>query len=148
MSLDIQPLSPGVAGWLAFVEALRASDLPVTDLDAAGQCFFAFTDEAGIAGYGGYLLAGGDALLRSIVVPPARRGQGLGAAVLAALVDRARADGVRRAWLLTTGAAGFFVRNGFSAAPRRDAPDAIAATAQFSGLCPASAHLLRRDLEG
>lgn len=146
MSLTARPLSPTLSGWPDFVAALREAGLPVDDLDAPDQHFFAFDDAAGPAGYGGYLRAGPDVLLRSIVVPAARRGQGLGAAILAALLDRARTGQTRRAWLLTTDAAQFFTRHGFTEAAQSDAPAAIAGTAQFTGLCPASATLLHRDL--
>ena len=136
-----QALRLGGAGWAAFEAALRAADLPTDDLRADDQRFFAFEDGAA---FGGYTLAGPVALLRSLVVAPDRRRQGVGARALAALLDAARRDGAEEAWLLTTAAAGFFARHGFAAADRAAAPPAVAASRQSESLCPASAVLMCR----
>ena len=47
---------------------------------------------------------------------------------------------------LTTTAADYFARLGFVRIDRDAAPPAIRATAQFASLCPASAHVMRREL--
>ena len=49
---------------------------------------------AGLLGYGGWEGDGPDALLRSVVVPPERRGRGDGATLVAALTATAQAHGV------------------------------------------------------
>lgn len=118
---------------------LEAAGLPAQDLAERGRRFWRLRDAAGILGYGGLEGDGPDLLLRSVVVVPARRGGGVGRVLVAALVAEARHLGAERLWLLTTGAAGFFDRLGFRPAARDAVPPAIAATAQFVGLCPASA---------
>ena len=55
-------------------------------------------------------------------------------------------QGVETLYLLTTTAAQFFARRGYEAVPRSEAPAAIAATAQFSELCPASSTFMRKVL--
>jgi amino-acid N-acetyltransferase len=54
--------------------------------------------------------------------------------------------GIKTLYLLTTTAAQFFSRLGYEAIPRSEAAAAIAATAQFSDLCPASSTLMRKVL--
>ena len=85
-------------------------------------------------------------LLRSLAVDPALRGTGLGAGLLRYAEEQARQAGVDTLYLLTTTAAAFFERNGYQRAKRSEAPPAIAATTQFSGLCPASSDFMRKDL--
>lgn len=129
--------------WSAFTAALAASNLPTEDLGAPDQHFFAL-DEA--AAFGGYMRAGEEILVRSVVVPENARGNGTGTAISNALLEHAKASGAKRAWLLTNSASGFFEGLGFARVDRSDAPPAIVGTPQFSGVCPASAALLRKEL--
>jgi N-acetylglutamate synthase-like GNAT family acetyltransferase len=133
--------SDDAPAWAAFVAALEAAGLPTDDLADDSQRFFSF--EHGSA-FGGFARSGEVVMLRSIVVAPGRRGSGLGRQVLAGLLDEARREGATAAWLLTTSAMDFFARNGFAVVDRASAPAAVAATAQFTGLCPATAVLMRR----
>lgn len=137
--MTIEELAPGHRLLPAFVAALQEAGLPTEDLCEAGQRFFGF--ENGTA-FGGFLLDGRTALLRSLVVSPGRCRTGLGAAVLRMILDTIRDAGGTEAWLLTTTAADFFARQGFHAIDRSAAPPAILATAQFSTLCPTSAVLM------
>jgi arsenate reductase len=133
--------------WAAFLSALQAAGLPTEDLREPGQAFFAFRDaDRTPVGFGGYLLADGNALLRSIVVVPSKRRHGLGSDLLAVLLPLAAAGGAHTAWLLTTDAEGFFARHGFQRKDRTEAPPAIAAAPQFTSICPASAVLMCRPL--
>lgn len=142
LDLTCEPLL-GTGDLVELDRALAAAGLPTDDLAAPGRRFFRFRDASGgTVGYAGLeSLGDGAALLRSLVVAdPARRGRGLGRRI--AEMTLARADG--ETWLLTTDAAPFFARLGFAPAPREAAPDALRGTRQFSGLCPASAVLMRR----
>jgi len=108
--------------------------------------FFVARDERGeIVGAVGAELCGPDALLRSLVVAPARRGAGLGEKLVARLDQAANAWGVQRWWLLTTTAEEFFGQRGFRVTPRGEAPAAIAATREFRELCPSVAVCLSRE---
>jgi len=131
----------------ALAAALAEAGLPTADLAASPAQFFrAVDDRFETVGYAGIELHGDEALLRSVVILPARRGRGFGADLVAAMLAAARNHGARRVWLLTMDAAPFFARQGFSPADRGQAPRAIAATGEFARLCPASAacmvHLL------
>lgn len=116
--------------------------LPVDDLTDEGQFFF--ISEAGV--FGGFALLGSHALLRSMVAPPSVRGKGEGHRMVEALCRKGAEQGASTAWLLTTGAADFFSSCSFEKTSRDDAPNAIRATKQFSGICPGSASLMRRSL--
>lgn len=126
----------------AFLAALRAENLPADDLFSEPYVYF----EAEGFGWGG-LGFGPDALLRSIVVPASARGAGKGAALVESLANEARRRGALRLWLLTMTASGFFAKLGWREVARDAAPASIAASRQFTGVCPASAKLMMRALE-
>lgn len=121
---------------------LADAGLPSSDLADPDRRFFRFEDAAGVIGYGGIEGDGPHRLLRSLVVRPERRGAGLGAAILGAIEQAATDEGVAALYLLTTTAEPFFRRHGYEATERAAAPDAIAGSAEFRMLCPASAALL------
>ena len=85
-------------------------------------------------------------LLRSLAVEPSHRKSGLGVSLVSNAETWAAEQGVETLYLLTTTAAQFFARRGYEAVPRSEAPAAIAATAQFSDLCPASSTFMRKVL--
>lgn len=127
-------------------DALAAARLPTADLSEPGRLFVRFDDDAGLFGFGGLEGDGADRLLRSLVIVPERRGQGLGRVVLARLEADARALGTARLHLLTNTAAPFFRANGYMDADRRRAPQSIAGSAEFTSLCPASASYMVKAL--
>ena len=103
-------------------------------------------DGGRLVGVVGVELYGSDGLLRSLAVAPAHRNSGLGATLVSNAETWAAEQGVEILYLLTTTAAQFFARRGYEAVPRSEAPDAIAATAQFSDICPASSTFMRKVL--
>lgn len=123
------------------VEWLTDERLPTVDLWDSGGAYFAFGDTRDPDGFGGTVRSDNVVLLRSIVVNPARRKHGLGARIVEQLVAAHPGADV---WLLTTSAEPFFARQGFGRVAREDAPPAVAASAQFQGLCSASAALMHR----
>lgn len=125
---------------------LTAAKLPIADLGESGRTFFRFDDAEGLIGYGGLEGEGADRLLRSVVVVTNRRGRGIGRAIIAALEQQAREFGVGHLHLLTTTAASFFRSLGFADASRGSAPATIAASHEFTALCPASAAYLVKAL--
>lgn len=89
---------------------------------------------------------GSSALLRSLVVVPPHRGRGLGRALTERLLQEARAQGVRRAFLLTETAAKFFAKFGFSQVEREEADAGVRSSVEFRTACPQSALCMRLDL--
>ncbi|MHA0319851.1 arsenic resistance N-acetyltransferase ArsN2 [Sphingomonas melonis] len=142
--LGVKRLAPGELDDLA--GALAAAKLPTADLAESRRTFVRFDDDAGLVGFGGIEGDDPDRLLRSLVVVADRRSAGLGRAMLALLEDEARRLGVAPLHLLTNTAAPFFRANGYAEADRIAAPPAIAASREFTALCPASATYLVKAL--
>ena len=128
------------------IAALEDAGLPTDDLHEPGRRFFRFEDDAGLIGYGGLEHVGSDVLIRSIVVTDGRRSSGLGAAILSWLEAEAARLQATGLYLLTTSASAFFQRQAYVVLPRSAAPTAVAASRQFSALCPASAAFMFKEL--
>ena len=130
-----------IAGLLSAAE-LPVEDLNVTMLDA----FVVAADGEVCVGVVGLEIHGSNALLRSLAVEWQHRRQGLGARLVDAVETEARARGVTALYLLTTTATSFFERVGYTPHDRATVPPSIAATTEFSSLCPDTADCLWRDL--
>ena len=91
-------------------------------------------------------LYGEAALLRSVAVAEALRGQGLGRKLTRAALQLAREQGVQRLYLLTTTAEGYFPSFGFAPVTRAEVDSAVRASAEFTGACPDSATVLALSL--
>jgi len=91
---------------------------------------------------------GDAALLRSVAVDPAWRGQGLGDALVAAVLAHARTRGVADVYLLTETAADYFARRGFVPVAREAVHPAVTVSLEFTQACPASAQAMLLKLAG
>jgi N-acetylglutamate synthase-like GNAT family acetyltransferase len=87
------------------------------------------------------------ALLRSVAVADGAGGQGLGRALVEAVLARAAAAGTPSVWLLTTTAERWFPRFGFRVTDRAAAPPGVASSVEFREACPASAVAMVLDGE-
>lgn len=125
--------------------ALDQARLPTSDIEESSRLFFGLSDDRGLIGYIGLEGDGPDRLLRSLVVLPSRRGLGFGRELVKHL-ERCVTPAVERLHLLTTTAAPFFRAHGYADADRTAAPASIAATREFTALCPDSAAYLVKAL--
>jgi len=120
--------------------------------DGLGACardellLVARADDGCLMGCVALELSGDAAFLRSLAVTGGARGHGLGSALVARALDRARAAGAHDAWLLTETAAPFFAARGWEAADRAAAPAGIAGSVEFTSACPSSVPAMRRAL--
>jgi len=130
----------------AIAALLRAAALPHEDFAAHLAHFLVARRGGRVVGAVGFERHGRSALLRSLVVAPARRGAGLGGRLVRRLTTAARRGGIRQFYLLTTTAERFFSKRGFRRIARARVPAAIAATREFHSLCPASAVCMTRAL--
>ena len=136
-----------VSGDAGLVSALAEAGLPIDDLAEPNRIFYAYdTLDGERVGYGGFERHGEDVLIRSVVVPAGVRHEGIGSNIVPLLLFRAFEAGARRAYLLTTSAAPFFAKLGFREIDRLNAPATILSTRQAVALCPASAHVMFRNL--
>lgn len=131
----------------AAMALLAAATLPVSDLDQDRlEHFFFVGPESAPDGLVGLQLCGAEALLRSLVVAPGRRAEGIGGALLAHAESYARTCGIRSIYLLTTTAERFFSRRGYVPAARAAVPESIRLTREFADLCPASSAFMVKQL--
>ncbi|WP_123538604.1 arsenic resistance N-acetyltransferase ArsN2 [Halosimplex salinum] len=125
---------------------LGRAGLPTDDLRTAPVHVYVARDGTERIGVGALEVHGSDALLRSVAVEPAERGNGHGTAIVDALETEAKRSGVSRLYLLTTTASDFFVALGYDEIDRPNAPDSIRDTTQFTDLCPSSATCLYKSV--
>lgn len=124
-----------------------SAGLPTADLSAADLThFFGCGPRDRPDGVVGLELLGAEALLRSLAVDADARGFGSGRALVAAAEQHGRDSGVDSIFLLTTTAAGFFERLGYTRVDRDAAPPSIRHTREFGELCPASATFMVKHL--
>ena len=141
MKIFANPKEPAVK------KLLTESDLPPADITAQHLThFFGYGYGPELGGVVGLELYGGVALLRSLAVSPERRKSGLGSRLVAHAEHYAQDRGVQSLYLLTTTAESFFQRLGYARIPRAEAPAAIKATQEFSGICPASSAFMVKHL--
>jgi len=142
--LFAQPLATWERGGLK--ATLARAGLPVDDVDGDGPLFWRFERDDMPVGFAGIEMHGSDALLRSLVTLPPLRRQGIGGAMVDKMEVEARARGARAIYLLTEQSADFFAGLGYAPCARDRVPAAIAATAQFARLCPASATVMAKPI--
>lgn len=140
-------LRAAVASDLAPVERLLvASGLPLDGVRAALPTFVVAESEGRVVGVAGLEVCCDNALLRSVAVDAGWRSRGLGRALVTRVISDAEARGIRALYLLTTTAERYFPSFGFEPITRDEVPDAVRATDEFQGACPASATVMRRSI--
>ncbi len=150
--------TPRTDGTSAALRAAAAADLPpVLGLLAAAAlptagipaslAGFVVAEQAGrLVGVAGVERYGTAGLLRSVAVDPSARGTGVGRALVERALGDARRNGVAEAYLLTTTAERYFPRLGFEPISREEVSPGVLASAEFQGVCPTSAVVMRRRL--
>ena len=132
----------------AVTSLLRDSELPVDGVEENFGNFIVAEEGDAITGVIGLEVYGRAALLRSAAVVPGSRGAGVGTRLVENVFQLAATQGVQDLYLLTTTAAKYFPRFGFSQAQRTDAPEALRASRELQGACPDTAILMKRTLTG
>lgn len=125
---------------------LAQSGLSPEGLEADHVLLFVTPDGEAPSGCAAVEVFGETGLLRSVAVAPARRGVGLGRALVAEAEEEARREGVRMLYLLTETAEDFFAALGYRVVGREGLPGAVERSGQFKTMCPASAVVMTRDL--
>ncbi len=132
----------------AILALLDGAGLPRAGVEAWLPHFVVAERAGAIVAAAGVEIHGRAALLRSVVVAPEARGGGVGAALTERLATEAARAGARMLYLLTTTAAAYFPRLGFRTIERAELPEALAASEELKGACPASAIVMARPLSG
>ena len=130
----------------AVLELIDASGLPRAGLDNHVATTLVARESSRIVGTAALELYGGSALLRSVAVAAAVRGQGLGQRLTTAALELASRHGVRTVYLLTETAGKFFPKLGFTMIERSAVDPAVQVSQEFTTACPASALVMARSL--
>jgi amino-acid N-acetyltransferase len=138
---DVRPATK--TDYPAVIALLEGAGLPTAGVPRTLADFLVADAGDGLAGAIGLERYGSSSLLRSAVVRPGDQGTGIGAALVRAVLDRARDSGLRDIYLLTTTAERWFPRFGFTPIERDQVPDAVRTSVEFREACPASAAVMR-----
>jgi amino-acid N-acetyltransferase len=131
----------------AIKQFLEVNDLLHQDIEPENlKHFLQARDGQKIAGLVGLEIREGDALLRSLAVAESYRNRGLATLLVAKIENYARSLKIRTLYLLTLTAEDFFTKRDFQQTTRTSAPAGIQNTAEFRGLCPASAVFMSKRL--
>jgi amino-acid N-acetyltransferase len=144
MNVHITPASE--ADGPSILQLLRDSGLPIDGVLDHLRSALVARDDAAVAGCAALELYADGALLRSVAVSPAARGRGVGRQLTEAAVALARSFEVPAVYLLTTTAESYFPRFGFVRTMRELVPAGVQQSIEFRSACPASAIVMRKDL--
>jgi N-acetylglutamate synthase-like GNAT family acetyltransferase/SAM-dependent methyltransferase len=136
-TVEIAPAQP--EDYAAMAALLGEVDLPTDGLAEHFGAAWVARAGAVIAGTAALEVYGDAALLRSVAVRPAYRGEGIGERLVRAALAWAQQDGVSNVYLLTSTAGAYFPRLGFRAVERSGVPAAVRDSVEFTTVCPASA---------
>jgi amino-acid N-acetyltransferase len=141
--MNIVPASQN--SFSAAIELLKKNNLPTQDINPGTQLFVVEEGDnviATVAVEYDY----NDALLRSLSVSEEKRSSGIGAELVDFIEDYVRKQGVRTIYILTTTAAGFFSRRGYTLIDRSNVPPFINDTKEYSVICASSSTLMKKEL--
>ena len=134
-------VEPATAGDRAAVERLLVSaKLPLDGIaDQFPGAYVVVRRGSDVIGLAGLEALGRSALLRSVVVDPAARGDGVAHALVADRLAEARRADLDGVYLLTTSAADYFARRGFVRVERAALPDELRASSEVGASICATA---------
>lgn len=121
---------------------LQEAGLPIAGVRPIIEDFLVIREGGEVVAAGVIEWHDGDGLIRSVVVDPEHQGQGLGRALVGALMASTPAD----LYLLTETATGYFRGLGFESIERNAAPAALRQSEEFRCLCGESAAFMRRSV--
>ena len=130
----------------SILQLLREAGLPIDGLPEHLGTAFVARDGAGIVGCAALEVYPDGALLRSVAVAPAARGQGLGERLTAAAIGLAESLRTPAIFLLTTTAESYFPRFGFVRITRDEVATGVQQSVEFRSACPASAVVMQKNL--
>jgi amino-acid N-acetyltransferase len=127
-----------------FKELIADAGLPIEDLNYQKQILISFFEQHVFIATAGLEIYGTDALLRSVAVVKEKQKQGIGSLIFEHLKPVLVENKIQNLYLLTETAKDFFLKKGFELIERKDVPESVKASAEFSSICPASAIVMVR----
>ncbi len=135
-----------VADLPAVEELLASAGLPLAGAAEAFSLGVVARDDGRIVGGAAVERYGDHGLLRSVVVAPPCRGEGLGRRIVAATERLAADAGITELYLLTETAVDWFPRLGYEVVPRTAAAAAVGASIEFTTVCRDTGVAMHRTL--
>lgn len=129
-----------------FKQLVADSGLPIQDLNYQKQTLISFFDKNAFIATAGLEIYGADALLRSVAVIKERQHNGIGSLILDQLQPVLQEKKIKTLYLLTETAKDFFLKRGFELIERKNVPQSVQSSAEFSHICPASASVMMRKI--
>lgn len=125
---------------------LSSQHLPAKDISPQLEHFFIVRENDSVIAVGGLELYDQYALLRSMATHPAHRKKGIAGNLVNHLLQYARGLNIHSVFLLTETAEQFFLGKGFQKIDRNAAPAAIQQSSEYCSVCPASAALMKLEI--
>ncbi len=142
MNVRIEPLAETQLA--AVIGLLNEAGLPSQDVHEHRQNFLVALNGAELVGAVGLEIYDAGALVRSLVVKPSLRNQGVGKLLYDAAVVFAKKHRVSQLGLLTNTAERFFAREGFVKIEKDQTPEFIKRTKEYTTFCPSSAVVMAK----
>ncbi|WP_082536454.1 MULTISPECIES: arsenic resistance N-acetyltransferase ArsN2 [unclassified Roseateles] len=136
----------GGSDWPAVEALLLANKLPTEGAQSHLPTYLIAMSNGEIVGCAGAEIYGSVALMRSVAVAPGLHKQGIGRLLVERLLQEARSRDIAALYLLTVTAPEYFAQYGFKRIKNEEAPQALKASAEFQGACPACAALMTLTL--
>ncbi|WP_457420435.1 arsenic resistance N-acetyltransferase ArsN2 [Roseateles sp. P5_E7] len=136
----------GASDWPAVAALLQANKLPTEGAQSHLATYLLATSNGEVVGCAGAEIYGSVALLRSVAVAPGLQKHGIGRLLVERLLQEARSRDIAALYLLTVTAPEYFAQYGFKRMQIDGAPQALKASAEFQGACPACAALMTLTL--
>lgn len=136
----------GASDWPAVASLLQANKLPTDGAQAHLPTYLLAISNGEVVGCAGAEVYGSVALVRSVAITPGLQKQGIGRLLVERLLHEARSRDIATLYLLTVTAPEYFAQYGFKRMKIEDAPQALKASAEFQGACPACAALMALTL--
>jgi amino-acid N-acetyltransferase len=124
-------------------ELLLENKLPTAGVDDNWRTFVVARRGASVVGCGGSEAYQFVALIRSVAVDNAYRGQGIGRRLVRQLLDRLASRGIREFYLLTETAEAYFKKRGFKTIDRDEVHPQLLSSSELQGACPDTAVCMR-----
>ena len=129
-----------------FLSALKSVGLEENGLERAEAYVLIDRESGERIAYGGLEIYAPHAMLRSLAVPEAHRGQGYASLLCTHALAQAAARGVTHVYALTETVPGFFTALGFEAVDRGALPAAVLGSPLVQQVCGKDADIFRLSL--
>ena len=142
-NITITPI--GIKNYSEVIELLKTNNLPTEDITEHTK-IFALHEEEQLIGTVALEYSSKDGLLRSLCIAEEKRSKGYGIELVEFIEQYAKEQGVENLYLLTTTADKFFLKRKYTIIDRKDVPEFIRSSSEFTSVCPSTAIIMYKQL--